>query len=146
MGGVRPSPILFFQGGSLMNVIGSIGQKMTTDGPVKSSATGKDSRFAQNAKSVSEDALISRGGSEVIDSISKTKADIEADAKELQKLSDLVMGTKLQFNVNKELGSVVVKIVDTSTEQVVKEIPSEDMQKLKLRIRKAIGVLFDQMI
>lgn len=129
-----------------MNVIGSIGQKMTTDGPAKSSATGKDSRFAQNAKSVSEDALISRGGSEVIDSISKTKADIEADAKELQKLSDLVMGTKLQFNVNKELGSVVVKIVDTSTEQVVKEIPSEDMQKLKLRIRKAIGVLFDQMI
>ncbi len=129
-----------------MNVIGSIGQKMTTDGLIKSSATGKDSRAAQNAKRVPEDALISRSGSEVVDSIKKTKADIEADAKELQKLSDLVMGTKLQFNVNKELDSVIVKIVDTNTEQVIKEIPSADMQKLKLRIRKAIGVLFDEMI
>ena len=58
----------------------------------------------------------------------------------------MVDGRKLQFNVNKELGSVVVKIIDTNTNQVLKEIPSEDMQKLKLRIRKAIGNLFDEVI
>ena len=56
------------------------------------------------------------------------------------------MGPKLRFNVNDELGSVIVKIVDPNTDQVIKEIPSEDMQKLKIRIRKAIGVLFDEMI
>ena len=61
-------------------------------------------------------------------------------------MSDMVMNGKLQFNVNSELGSVIVKIVDPNTEQVIKEIPSEDIQKLKIRIRKTIGVLFDEMI
>ena len=56
------------------------------------------------------------------------------------------MGPKLRFNVNNELGSVIVKIVDPTTEQVIKEIPSEEIQHLKLRIRKAIGVLFDELI
>ena len=61
-------------------------------------------------------------------------------------MSDMVMNRKLQFNVNSELGSVIVKIVDPNTEQVIKEIPSEDIQKLKIRIRKTIGILFDEMI
>ena len=58
----------------------------------------------------------------------------------------MVMGRKLRFNVNEELGSIVVKIVDPNTEQVIKEIPSADIQKLKINIRKAIGVIFDDMI
>ncbi|WP_407832074.1 flagellar protein FlaG, partial [Treponema porcinum] len=33
-----------------------------------------------------------------------------------------------------------------NTEQVIKEIPSADIQKLKINIRKAIGVIFDDMI
>ena len=55
------------------------------------------------------------------------------------------MGRKVQFNVNNELDSVVVKIVDANTNQVVKEIPSEDIQKLKINIRRAIGLLFDDL-
>ena len=58
----------------------------------------------------------------------------------------MVMGRKLQFNVNEELGAVVVKVVDPSTNQVIKEIPSADVQRIKANIRKAIGVLFDEMI
>ena len=61
-------------------------------------------------------------------------------------MTEMVGGNKLQFNVNKELGSVVVSIVDSATNQVIKQIPSEDMQKLKLRIRKAIGSMFDEVI
>ena len=56
------------------------------------------------------------------------------------------MGRKRQFNVNEELGSRVVKVVDPSTNQVIKEIPSADIQRLKISIRKAIGILFDEMI
>ncbi|MBO7582331.1 MAG: flagellar protein FlaG, partial [Treponema sp.] len=63
-----------------------------------------------------------------------------------QKMYEMVDGRKLQFNVNKELGAVVVRVVDSNTNQVLKEIPSEDMQKLKLRLRKAIGNLFDAKI
>jgi len=94
-----------------------------------------------NTKGTSQPRInttVSPSGAQVAQSIEKNLADIKADSIELQKMSDMVEGRKLQFSVNKELGSVIVRIMD-SNNQVLKEIPSEDMQKLKLRIRKAIG-------
>ena len=85
-------------------------------------------------------------GAQVAQNLEQSMAEIKADTQELQKMSEMVAGNKLQFSVNKELGSVVISIIDSSTNQVVKQIPSEDMQKLKLRIRKAIGSIFDEVI
>lgn len=85
-------------------------------------------------------------GAQVAQNLEQSIAQVKADTQELQKLSERVAGNKLQFNVNKELGEVVVSIVDASTNQVVKQIPSEDMLNLKLRIRKAIGSVFDEVI
>ena len=89
---------------------------------------------------------ISPTGAQVAQNIEQNMAELKADIQALQKMTEMVGGNKLQFNVNKELGSVVVSIVDSATNQVIKQIPSEDMQKLKLRIRKAIGSMFDEVI
>ena len=91
-------------------------------------------------------ASITPTGAQVAQNIEQNIAEIKADSQALQKLTEMVGGNKLQFSVNKELGSVVVSIVDSTTNQVIKQIPSEDMQKLKLRIRKAIGSMFDEVI
>ena len=85
-------------------------------------------------------------GAQVAQNIEQNLAEIKEDSQQLQKMYEMVDGRKLQFNVNKELGSVVVRVVDSNTNQVLKEIPSEDIQKLKLRLRKAIGNLFDAKI
>ena len=85
-------------------------------------------------------------GAQVAQNIEQNLAQIEADSQQLQKMYEMVDGRKLQFSVNKELGAVVVRVVDSNTNQVLKEIPSEDIQKLKLRLRKAIGNLFDAKI
>ena len=85
-------------------------------------------------------------GKRVVENIEQNLAQTKADAQQLQMLSDQVMGRKVQFNVNKELNTVVVKIVDPNTNQVLKEIPSADIQKLKINIRKTIGLLFDEMV
>ena len=85
-------------------------------------------------------------GAQVAQNIEQNIAELKADSQALQKMTEMVGGNKLQFSVNKELGSVVVSIVDSTTNQVIKQIPSEDMQKLKLRIRKAIGSMFDEVI
>lgn len=85
-------------------------------------------------------------GAQVAQNIEQNIAEIKADSQALQKMTEMVGGNKLLFSVNKELGSVVVSIVDSATNQVIKQIPSEDMQKLKLRIRKAIGSMFDEVI
>ena len=91
-------------------------------------------------------ASITPTGAQVAQNIEQNMAELKADTQALQKMTEMVGGNKLQFSVNKELGSVVVSIVDSTTNQVIKQIPSEDMQKLKLRIRKAIGSMFDEVI
>lgn len=102
-----------------------------------------------SAKTVSPqiaEQSITPTGAQVAQNIEASMSEIKADSQELQKMSEMVAGNKLQFNVNKELGSVVVTVVDASTNQVVKQIPSEDMLNLKLRIRKAIGNVFNEVI
>ena len=100
------------------------------------------------SNTVKQDAALSitPTGAQVAQNIEQNIAEIKADSQALQKMTEMVGGSKLQFSVNKELGSVVVSIVDSATNQVIKQIPSEDMQKLKLRIRKAIGSMFDEVI
>ena len=90
--------------------------------------------------------LMTPTGAQVAQNIEQNLAQIKEDSQQLQKMYEMVDGRKLQFNVNKELGAVVVRVVDSNTNQVLKEIPSEDIQKLKLRLRKAIGNLFDQKV
>ena len=99
-------------------------------------------------KSAVQSQIISKttpNGAQVAQNIEQNLAQIKADTQQLEKLSESSNGRKLQFNVNKDLGAVVIKVVDSNTNQVLKEIPSEDIQKLKLRIRQTIGSLFDQM-
>ncbi|MCI6797916.1 MAG: flagellar protein FlaG [Spirochaetia bacterium] len=125
-----------------MNTISNIGLNTAMEGLYNNSSSVKN---VQASKPVFKQLNIA-DGARVVDNLVENNAQVKADAQQLQRLSDIVMGRKLQFNVNEELGSVVVKVVDPSTNQVIKEIPSADIQKLKINIRKAIGVLFDEMI
>lgn len=125
-----------------MNTVSNIGSNLATDGRYYNSSAVK---ATQNAQAINEHLNIA-DGARVVDSLVQNNAQIKADAYELQKLSDMVMGPKLQFNVNEELNTVIVKVVDPTTNQVIKEIPSPDVQRLKMNIRRAIGVLFDELI
>ena len=107
--------------------------------------TNKNSA-SSSAKQQVAAVSITPTGAQVAQNIEQNMAEIKADTQALQKMTEMVGGNKLQFTVNKELGSVVVSIVDSATNQVIRQIPSEDMQKLKLRIRKAIGSMFDEVI
>ena len=101
----------------------------------------------QKASAVKQNVeLMTPTGAQVAQSIEQNLAELKADSQQLQKMYEMVDGRKLQFSVNKELGAVVVRVVDSNTNQVLKEIPSEDIQKLKLRLRKAMGNLFDQKV
>lgn len=129
-----------------MNTISSFGQTLAMEGLNLNSSAVTPAKSMSTQKTSAVNTLKTPTGSEVVDNLVQSLAEIKADAQQMQTMSDRVMGRELQFNVNKELGSVVVKVVDPSTEQVVKEIPSEEIQNLKIRIRKAIGVLFDQVV
>ena len=123
-----------------MNTISSVGQSLAMDG-----------RFTMNPQAAVKGAanvvhtaapVPIKDAAEVVDNITNNIAQLKEDVMEIQKLSNVVMGRKVQFNVNKELDQVIVTIVDPATNQVVKQIPSEDVQRLKVRIRKTIGLLY----
>ena len=53
---------------------------------------------------------------------------------------------RLRFSINEELNQVVVKVIDSETDKVIKEIPPEVLQRMHVRIREAIGLLIDEII
>ncbi len=53
---------------------------------------------------------------------------------------------ELKFVVNRQLDEVVVKVIDSRTDKVIKEIPPKEIQRLEARIREAVGLLIDKKI
>lgn len=53
---------------------------------------------------------------------------------------------ELKFSINRQLGEVVVKVIDTKTDKVIREIPPEEIQKLQAKINEAVGLLINKLI
>ena len=60
--------------------------------------------------------------------------------------SNLLFNKRLKFSVNRELNQVIVKVIDSSTDEVIKEIPPEELQRVQAKIKEAIGLLIDEII
>ncbi|MBN1699877.1 MAG: flagellar protein FlaG [Spirochaetales bacterium] len=84
----------------------------------------------------------------------QTTKDIEKDANVLTEndLARLIealeqvisqFNRRLKFDINREINRIVVKVIDKDTDKVIKEIPPAEIQNLILKIREAIGLLFD---
>lgn len=73
------------------------------------------------------------------------KLDIDATTSDLEKIS-LAFNKKLRFVVNEELDQVVVKVIDPETDKVIKELPPEELQRLHLKIKEMMGLLFDETV
>ncbi len=84
-----------------------------------------------------------REGRDAHEQLPGSHPDIDRSIEELR----MVAGTldrKLSFTVNEELGRVVVKVIDAETDEVIKELPPEALQRVQERIREALGVLLDE--
>lgn len=64
----------------------------------------------------------------------------------VDKVSKAVSGysRELQFSVDPDLKVSVVKVVDSQTKQVIRQIPSEEMLNIAKDLDKALGVLIEQ--
>ena len=62
-------------------------------------------------------------------------------------LSDAsILNRDLKYSINRETNRIIVKVVDKTTDKVIKEIPPEAIQRLQDSIREAIGLLVDEQI
>jgi len=117
----------------------NIGQQLTAmdrrlEGSVNSSlrSTAEALQTAENAAKESLKGTVSE------DKVSRI-------VEQIQTVSNL-FDRKLSFQVNKELDEVIVKVIDSNTDKVIREIPSAEIQKLQIRIKEALGLLFDESI
>jgi len=51
---------------------------------------------------------------------------------------------KLQFIVDHQSNEVIVKVIDKTTDKVIKVLPPEELQRLHRRLKEAIGFLFNE--
>lgn len=95
-----------------MNTISTNGQNLAMDGQNYFKAVSSR-KIPANVNSTGING-IAPTGAEVAQNIVQNLAEVKEAAQQLQKLSDMVMGPKLQFRVNQELGSVIINVVDPS--------------------------------
>ncbi len=79
------------------------------------------------------------------------KTDIEREKEINAHIQDIIEVSKtfnkhLKFSINKDLNQVIVKVIDSNTDKVIRVIPSEEIQRLHTRLRETIGLIFDERI
>ncbi len=57
-----------------------------------------------------------------------------------------LLNRDLKYSINNETDQVIVKVIDKSTDKVIKEIPPEAIQRLQVRLKEQIGLLIDEQI
>jgi flagellar protein FlaG len=53
---------------------------------------------------------------------------------------------KLQFIVDQQSNEVIVKVIDKTTDKVIKVLPPEELQRLHRKLKEAIGFLFNEQV
>jgi len=72
-----------------------------------------------------------------------SKIDMEALVNSLNKESS-AYGERITFSYNEKTNSVIMKVIDEKTLEIVKEIPAKDAVKLVENIREYLGVIIDE--
>ena len=57
-----------------------------------------------------------------------------------------LLNRDLKYSINNETEEIVVKVIDKTTDKVIKEIPPEAIQRLQARLKYEIGLLIDEQI
>ena len=55
-----------------------------------------------------------------------------------------IFNRRLDFRIDEATKRIVVKVIDTETDKVIKEIPPEQLIKLAAKIQEMIGLLVDE--
>jgi len=88
---------------------------------------------------------LNEGPQEFVTTQAELRQDVRKIVDELVSVSSFY-NRKLKFDFNEDMSQLVVKVVDGNTDKVIKEVPPEALQRLHVKIKEAIGLLFDEVI
>lgn len=61
-------------------------------------------------------------------------------------LDDILKETQIKYTLDEQDNGFIIKVMDKKTDELIKEIPSHDIQVLRKHFRTHIGVLFNELI
>ncbi len=64
----------------------------------------------------------------------------------VQKLNDSIstLNDSVKFSYSEDAKALIVKVVDTKTGQVIRQIPPEELVKLEASLSQSIGIIFNK--
>ena len=77
------------------------------------------------------------------------KKELEEDVRESVKdVNEIVEKIKegLSFQIHEDTEKLMVQVIDVNTEEVIKELPPEEMLDLEARIHEMVGILIDEKV
>ncbi|MDY0219612.1 MAG: flagellar protein FlaG [Desulfobacterium sp.] len=114
----------FYQGSAGQNQ----GKKIHEPGQLNS--TAKDGNTTKSDKTING-AATREEANEIIES--------------LYELTEMLQ-TSLSFQVDQESDSVIIKVIDKKNNGVIRQIPSEDILKLREKMSEMTGLLFNESV
>ncbi|MBI9103402.1 MAG: flagellar protein FlaG [Spirochaetales bacterium] len=72
-----------------------------------------------------------------------SRVDSERYLKNILKMTEFY-NKELRYSIDRELDQVIVKVVNSQTDKVIKEIPPEELQRLYRSMKEALGQLIDE--
>ena len=79
------------------------------------------------------------------DNLKNLHEDIQKIVADLRQVSH-AFNRRLDFEMNEQLGQVIVRIINSDTGEVIKVLPPEELQKLHMKIKETVGLLIDEKI
>lgn len=63
---------------------------------------------------------------------------------EVQQEIQMIRNVGLRFSVHETTGRTIIRVVDKETEELIREIPPEQVLNLMAKIGEMVGILFEQ--
>ena|GEM_PF-6365424 len=124
---------------NIQNIVSDDLIKARTDTlPVNASETPKetpkaiDENVKDSMKNVNEILKDNLDNQEIHDAVYKMNKTLQ------------IFNKRLQFTFHEEAKRIVVKIIDTQTDKVVREIPAKEVLSFISRLHQSLGVLIDK--
>ncbi|MCS6970131.1 MAG: flagellar protein FlaG [Planctomycetes bacterium] len=70
--------------------------------------------------------------------------ELKATAERLRQVIEVATGRQLDFTLNERFREVIVRISDRKSGEILKEIPSKELIKLRERLNDLIGMFIDE--
>ncbi len=74
------------------------------------------------------------------------------DREELEKIANETkevlegINEAIRFSISKDTGDIVVQVVNKKTDEIIRQIPPEELVKLRTKLKEICGILFDRKV